>query len=129
VTVRELLDNKVRAEFRKSRALDIEASSLPAIFGRSFNVHAPLDEQFACQKILSLFTMGYVALMVDGKMVTDLDTVVELNRRTGLQLVVPQAKESIHSLFTSSGKAELVHRGSRQISPEPHGKGCAQSRH
>lgn len=93
MTVRELLMEKIHSEFRKARAMSIEASSLQATFGRSFNVQGPLDEQFACQSIIHLFTMGYVVLLVDGKIVSDLDQVVELNRRTGLMLVVGEFAE------------------------------------
>lgn len=88
ITARELLKEGVLAEFRKARAGGIHSSVLPILFGRSFNAFGPLDEQFACERILNLFSRGDVALLVDSKIVTDLDQVLELHRRTGLALVI-----------------------------------------
>jgi hypothetical protein len=90
VTVRDLLVEKVRAEYRKARAGGIATSTLRQIFHTTFvDQDNPLGEQLHCAQILSRFGYGDVVLMVDGKAATSLDQVVELNRRTGLSLVIP----------------------------------------
>jgi hypothetical protein len=92
ITVEDLLHEKVRAEFRKARALDGSAASLEALSGFTHVPSHPSAEQATVNTVINRFIEGEVHLYVDGKRVYFPDDTIHLTRRTGLHVVVPSRK-------------------------------------
>ena len=85
ITVRELIEEKVRAEMRKARAGGAHTSSLQLLLPAGAQVGCtPLDEQLAIAQASRAFTDGHYLLLCDGRPLVDLDETITLTRRTGI---------------------------------------------
>lgn len=89
-TPREILIEKLLAEFRKARAFNVQSSSLEMLLGHrvySFEVH-PTYEEYAVKQLIDRYLSGDVVLLVDTYPVRELNEVILLTRRTGLNVLV-----------------------------------------
>jgi hypothetical protein len=92
ITVRDLINEKVRAELRKARAGGMDATSLPLLLPPGAPIgFGPLDEQLAIAQAQRSFADGRYLLLCDGRPLVELDETIELTRRTALLFVhVPE---------------------------------------
>lgn len=97
ITVREMIAEKILAEFRKSRALDIGATSLVELVGTAVDAFSPMDEYVAIANVCHRMQSGALSLLVDGHAITDLDHVIQLTRRTGLSIMVNALEPQVAS--------------------------------
>lgn len=113
ITVRFLIQEKVRAELRKARAGGESTSSLNLLIGNTPG-NGPLDEQMATEQAMTAFRRGTYLILVDGKPMVDLDAVISLTRRTGIVFLVTEADLGRQELDAMRAEAGIV------ITPNEH---------
>ena len=86
ICLRELIEEKVRAELRKARAGGPKASSLTDLIGD----HTHASEAYAVILAKRAFEYGVYDVVVDGVRKASLDDVIHLTRRTGIAFVVAE---------------------------------------
>jgi hypothetical protein len=88
-SVLNLIDAKVAAEFRKLRAAGPQQSSIGALLPDGVVAgHGPLDEQLVTAVVLRQFVAGAFTVLVDDQLVTDLDALIAITRRTSIAFIV-----------------------------------------
>jgi hypothetical protein len=91
ISVRELIEEKVRAECRKVRAAGTQASNIDKVTGIALtNLLTPELESILIKRAIMRFEEGAWVLVVDGNLVRGLDTIIPLTRRTGIMFFVPE---------------------------------------